>query len=117
AYDKRILFWVGSGKVLLWLYEMISGLKINYMKSEIFVIKGDVEISTQYAELYLGVPKEILLDKDIIWNKYMSNTNAHNIKTRFWEDACDLNICLYDICDDKGIMVKKGEGKTLESIF
>jgi hypothetical protein len=46
---------------------MISGLKINYMKSEIFVINGDVEISTQYAELfncqiecfpmrYLGVP-------------------------------------------------------------
>jgi len=54
-------------KVLLYLYEMMSGLKINFSKSEVLLINGDDEKQIQYAELfscqigrfpirYLGVP-------------------------------------------------------------
>jgi hypothetical protein len=54
-------------KMLLYIYEMMAGLKINFMKSEIFVINGDDDIAMQYANLfncqigtfpmlYLGVP-------------------------------------------------------------
>jgi hypothetical protein len=54
-------------KMLLYIYEMMAGLKINFMKSEFFVINGDDDIKMQYANLfdcqmgtfpmmYLGVP-------------------------------------------------------------
>ena len=54
-------------KLLLYLYEMISGLKINFDKSEVLLINGDDEKTLQYADLfnyqigsfpikYLGVP-------------------------------------------------------------
>jgi hypothetical protein len=54
-------------KMLLYIYEMMVGLKINFMKTEIFVINGDEDITMQYANLfdcqigtspvlYLGVP-------------------------------------------------------------
>lgn len=54
-------------KILLYLYEQMSGLKINFSKSEILLINGDNNKSIQYAELfncvsgslpvkYLGVP-------------------------------------------------------------
>lgn len=54
-------------KLLLYLYELMSGLKINFSKSEIITIHGDDSLNLQYAELfncqignfpikYLGVP-------------------------------------------------------------
>jgi hypothetical protein len=54
-------------KMLLYIYEMMASLKINFMKSEIFMINGDDDIKMQYANLfdcqigtfpmmYLGVP-------------------------------------------------------------
>jgi len=54
-------------KLLLYLYEIMSGLKINFSKSEILLINGDDELEVQYSELfncqighfpikYLGVP-------------------------------------------------------------
>jgi hypothetical protein len=54
-------------KLLLYLYELMSGLKINFSKSEVVVINGDDDITSQYADIfncqvgafpikYLGVP-------------------------------------------------------------
>ena len=54
-------------KLHLYLYEMMSGLKINFDKSEVLLINGDDEKTLQYADLfncqigsfpikYLGVP-------------------------------------------------------------
>lgn len=54
-------------KLLLYIYELMAGLKINFWKSEIFVINGNTEVKLQYADLfdcqigafpmiYLGVP-------------------------------------------------------------
>ena len=54
-------------ELLLYLYEMMSILKINFSKSEVLLINGDEEKYMQYAELfncqmgrfpikYLGVP-------------------------------------------------------------
>jgi hypothetical protein len=54
-------------KLLLYLYEQMSGLKINFLKSEILLIGGDNELTSTYADIfncqvgcfpvkYLGVP-------------------------------------------------------------
>jgi len=54
-------------KLLLYLYEMMSGLKINFLKSEIILVNSEDSKCAQYAELfncqlgafpikYLGVP-------------------------------------------------------------
>jgi hypothetical protein len=54
-------------KMLLYIYEQMAGLKINFSKSEICLINGDDLLGVQYAELfncqtgefpirYLGVP-------------------------------------------------------------
>lgn len=54
-------------KFLLYLYEMMSGLKINFDKTEVLMIRGDDVKVTQYAQIficeigslpikYLGVP-------------------------------------------------------------
>jgi hypothetical protein len=56
-----------SMKLLLYWYEMMSGLKINFTNSEVVLINGDENTNTQLAELfncqigmfpikYLGVP-------------------------------------------------------------
>jgi hypothetical protein len=39
-------------KLLLYIYETMAGLKINFMKSEIFVSNGDDGIEMQYANLF-----------------------------------------------------------------
>jgi hypothetical protein len=39
-------------KLLLYLYEMLSGQKINFTKREVTVINGDDEIRTMYAEIF-----------------------------------------------------------------
>jgi hypothetical protein len=39
-------------KLLLYIYETMARLKINFMKSEIFVINGDDDIEMQYANLF-----------------------------------------------------------------
>jgi hypothetical protein len=54
-------------KLLPYLYELMYGLKVNFSKSEVVVINGDVDITAQYADTfncqvgsspikYLGVP-------------------------------------------------------------
>ncbi|WVZ60403.1 hypothetical protein U9M48_010430 [Paspalum notatum var. saurae] len=54
-------------KMLLYMYEMMSGLSINFNKSEIILVNGDPALEQEYAELfscqvgtfpikYLGVP-------------------------------------------------------------
>ena len=54
-------------KILLYLYELMSSLKINFSKSEVIILNGDEQKSLQYANLfncqigafplkYLGVP-------------------------------------------------------------
>ena len=39
-------------KLLLYLYEIMSGLKINFAKSEVYMINGDNEKHIVYAELF-----------------------------------------------------------------
>jgi len=54
-------------KLLLYIYEIMSGLKINFSKSEVIMLNGDTAVGLRYAELfdcqivsfsikYLGVP-------------------------------------------------------------
>ena len=54
-------------KLLLFMYEMMSGLKINFNKSEVIIVNDDSELGSVYADLfncqvgafpikYLGVP-------------------------------------------------------------
>lgn len=65
-------------KLLLYLFEMMSGLKINYLKSEIFVIGADNSVADFYSELfgcgvatlpmkYLGVPVTFSALKTLDW--------------------------------------------------
>jgi hypothetical protein len=39
-------------KLLLYIYEQMSGLKINFEKSEIILIGDDNELAVRYAELF-----------------------------------------------------------------
>lgn len=39
-------------KLLFYLYEVMSGLKINFIKSEIVLINGDNTLAKQYADLF-----------------------------------------------------------------
>jgi hypothetical protein len=39
-------------KLLLYLYELMSGLKINFSKSEVVVLNGDDDIASQYADTF-----------------------------------------------------------------
>lgn len=39
-------------KFLLYLYKMMSGLKINFGKSEVFLILGDDSKSLTYAKIF-----------------------------------------------------------------
>ena len=54
-------------KILLYIYELMTGLKINFSKSEVIMINGSDDMCLHYAELfnfqtgtfplkYLGVP-------------------------------------------------------------
>jgi hypothetical protein len=54
-------------KLLLYMFELMSGLKINYTRSEIFMIGGDNNIAEMYSSMfgckigllpmtYLGMP-------------------------------------------------------------
>lgn len=39
-------------KLLLYIFELMSGLKINFLKSEVFVLGGDNTITASYADLF-----------------------------------------------------------------
>jgi hypothetical protein len=56
-----------NAKLLLYLYKQMSGLKINFDKSEVILIGGDNIVASMYADIfncqvgifpikYLGVP-------------------------------------------------------------
>ena len=66
-------------KLLLYLFELMSGLKINFDKSEVFTIGGDNNIDQLYAEMfgcqvgklpmkYLGVPVTYSSLKTVDWD-------------------------------------------------
>jgi hypothetical protein len=65
-------------KLLLNLFEMLAALKINFNKSEIFMINDEENLGVQYAEMfncqvslfpikYLGVPVSPSRLKEINW--------------------------------------------------
>ena len=77
---------------LLYLYEVMSGLKINFSKSEVILINGDDSKCLQYAELfncqigtfpirYLGVPVSPyrLHVKD--WTPLLEKKNERKLQT------------------------------------
>ena len=84
AYDTVICFShdvdkVVNVKLLLCLFELMSGLKINFDKSEVFLIGGDNGIDQIYAEMfgcqigklpmrYLGVPVTYAMLKTVDWD-------------------------------------------------
>ena len=39
-------------KLLLYIFELMSGLKINFLKSEILCVGGDDELLTFYSDLF-----------------------------------------------------------------
>ena len=64
-------------KLLLYMFELMSGLKINFLKSEVIVLGGDNIITAHYADMfncqvgklplkYLGVPVTFAYLK--LWN-------------------------------------------------
>ena len=66
-------------KLLLYLFELMSGLKINFLKSEVFTIGADNDITKFYAEMfncqvgvlpmkYLGMPVTFSNLKNIDWD-------------------------------------------------
>jgi hypothetical protein len=67
-------------KILLYLYEQMSGLKINFEKSEVMLVGGDDNIVIGYANLfnchtglfpmkYLGVPISVSRLHVVDWTK------------------------------------------------
>jgi hypothetical protein len=69
-------------KLLLYMFDMMSGLKINYLKSEIVVIGGDIHTMESYSEIfncqvgklpmkYLGVRVTFSNLKNIDWISWM----------------------------------------------
>jgi hypothetical protein len=65
-------------KLLLYAFDLMSGLKINFMKSEVFIVSGDNDITTLYANMlncrvgklpmrYLGVPVTFINLKIVDW--------------------------------------------------
>lgn len=46
--------------MLPYLYEMVVGLKINFMKSEIFLTNGDEETAFQYANFFIAKSEHFL---------------------------------------------------------
>jgi hypothetical protein len=66
-------------KLLLYMFELMLGLKINFLKSKIFTIGGDNEIASFYADMfgcqvgslpmkYLGVPISSTSLKNSDWD-------------------------------------------------
>ena len=66
-------------KLLLYVFELMSGLKINFLKSEVFTIGADNDITVFYANMsnckvgtfplkYLGVPVTFSNLKNIDWD-------------------------------------------------
>jgi hypothetical protein len=51
-YLEHNLAYVRYAKLLLYVFEQLSGLKINFDKSEILIIGGDLEIARSYAEVF-----------------------------------------------------------------
>ena len=65
-------------KLLLYIFELMSGLKVNFQKSEILTVGGDTDIDSKYAEIfnceighfpikYLGMPVSFKTLKDSVW--------------------------------------------------
>jgi hypothetical protein len=82
-------------KLLLYLFELMSGLKINFLKSGVFTINGDNNITGFYADMfncpvgnlpikYLGVPATFAALKTLTAICWMRNSSK---KLAFW--ICD----------------------------
>ena len=66
-------------KLLLYMFELMSGLKINFLKSEIMCVGGDNNILATYADIfncqighfpmkYLGVPMSYSTLRNLDWS-------------------------------------------------
>jgi hypothetical protein len=82
-------------KLLLYSFELMSRLKINFMKSEIFTIGGDNDIDDFYSHMfgcqvgtlpmkYLGVPISSVSLKTSDWD-YVWMANSLKILTPGWK--------------------------------
>jgi hypothetical protein len=76
-------------KLLIYMFELMSGLNINYLKSEILVINGDLNIMETYSDMfncqigkspmkYLGVPLTFSNLKNIDWD-FLDAKNGKNV--------------------------------------
>ena len=78
-------------KLLLYIFEMMSGLKVNFLKSEILMVGGDAQVTKAYADLfncdigqfplkYLGMPVSFTTlrnsDWEFIVSKYLKRFDA-----------------------------------------
>jgi hypothetical protein len=93
-------------KLLLYLFELMSGLKINYQKSEIFLIGGDNDIASFYADMfgcqignlpmkYLGVPVSFRClknsDLDFVESKFIKKTRCLDWWSHFLRGKIDFS--------------------------
>jgi hypothetical protein len=100
-FDKAI-----NLKLLLYLFELMSGLKINYQKSEIFLIGGDNDIASFYADMfgcqignlpmkYLGVPVSFrcLKNSDLAFveSKFIKKTRCLDWWSHFLRGKIDFS--------------------------
>lgn len=78
-------------KLLLYMFELMSGLKINFLKSEVLCVGGDDSVLQKYAELfgcqighlpmkYLGVPVSYSSLRNVDWEfvaiRYLKRCDA-----------------------------------------
>jgi hypothetical protein len=47
-----IPYYVWTMKLLLYIFEQMSDLKINFEKSEILLLGGDDEVAIKYVEIF-----------------------------------------------------------------
>jgi hypothetical protein len=82
-------------KLLLYLYEQMSGLKINFEKSEVLLIGGDNNLALEYADIfncqirlfplrYLGVPISARRLRVIDWAKLEEKSTK---KLQIWQSG------------------------------
>ena len=84
-------------KILLYLYELMSGMKINFSKSEIITIHGDNELDKLFADLF----------NCQIWKfsiKYLGvRVSPSRLYVRDWDPLVEKNAKIYQ--SGKGIYV------------
>jgi hypothetical protein len=65
-------------KLFLCMFEMMSGLKINYLKSEFITIGGDNDVMTFYADMFNCKVGKLPM-------KYLGGACKSNLETIDWD--------------------------------